>query len=278
VLQELSGAQVISLIETVSDRGDHTINARYPLLHHGSTVNFRTILHVLLSGIDGITFEKLRLRMPDQWGINVNKTVKRLVADGVVVVTEGARVRVADAVPKAFYRVVKIIAEHLGRTDVRFRAKPVNARKRVAAHVRAPDNAPHLFGPDSRLRNMMALAKHGPLHYSDLRRVVGGDQIRLDGRDNAPFGRGSVTRSFDTPEGPAVMLDSAFPLARELKLLLLRLEESFSLPALVRRHEAPKTPRNVLWNGDRTALFGSAIPTGILLSIGALGWTFEAIC
>jgi len=43
--------------------------------------------------------------------------------------------------------------------------------------------------------------------------------------------------------------------------------------------QAPEPPPLVAsWFGYRHALFGGEIPTTILLTIGVLGWTFEALC
>jgi hypothetical protein len=52
----------------------------------------------------------------------------------------------------------------------------------------------------------------------------------------------------------------------------------YPLPPLVRVYEMPNRPKLKRWTGDRSALFGGPIATGILASIGVLGWTFERLC
>ena len=102
--------------------------------------------------------------------------------------------------------------------------------------------------------------------------------IHLEGSDNAPYGRGDVVRSWKTPDGWALALDEAHPLHPPLRRLLIRLAEVFPLPPHVPKYERPEPPPPQAWNGDRLALFGSSLPTSILISLGGRGWTFEAVC
>lgn len=95
---------------------------------------------------------------------------------------------------------------------------------------------------------------------------------------NAPFGRGAVVRTWQTPNGAAAALDCSHPLAKPLRRLLLGIENSYPLSPLVRRYSRPKPPPPKPWRGDVHALFGDSIPTSILATIGAQGWTFEALC
>lgn len=278
VLRDLSGKPVNQRkYNELSDPAVHSIDPRYPLMHHGSTVNFRTILYAALAGPAGIPIEKLRLLMPDQWPNGVSGAADRLANDGVLI-SDGSTIRLSAALPPAFKSLVTEIGRNLAVSDMRFSERRAAVTKRVAAHVRATDNAPRIFGPDSRLRNLMTLAKYGPLHLDDLRRVVGGDQIQLECADNAAFGRAGVAVVWDTDIGPAAAINPAFPLNAQLTVLLRKLEERYPLSPLVRRHPAPLPPAVHSWNGDKLSLFGSPIPTAILLSIGANGWTFEAIC
>jgi len=46
----------------------------------------------------------------------------------------------------------------------------------------------------------------------------------------------------------------------------------------VRAHDPPNPPSLKGWSGDRSALFGGPVATSILVCIGVLGWTFEALC
>lgn len=164
-------------------------------------------------------------------------------------------------------------------TDHRFPAfrNEVAPTPRAAAFTYASDGAPRIFGTDARLRNLMALAKYGPLHTLELRRIVGSDSARSEDRDNAPYGRAGVVRTWGTGRARAAMLDPTFPVYRPLRALLLALEKRYPLGTYVPRHRAPLPPRKP-WRGDKTALFGSPIPTAILTSLGVRGWTFEALC
>ncbi len=74
------------------------------------------------------------------------------------------------------------------------------------------------------------------------------------------------------------MLDAAYPLYLPLRRLLVRLSEVYPLTPHVPAYGRPKKPPKKAWEGDRHVLFGSPIPTTILLSLGVYGWTFEALC
>ena len=58
---------------------------------------------------------------------------------------------------------------------------------------------------------------------------------------------------------------------------LHRHERAFPLPPFRRVYDEVTVP-HAEWDGDWNELFGGFIPTTILLTIGALGWTFEALC
>ena len=88
---------------------------------------------------------------------------------------------------------------------------------------------------------------------------------------------GGQVRVWETPEGTAVELDGAYPLALPLRRLLVRLAEVYPLPH-VPRIKRPDPPPPLAWAGDRLALFGSAYPTKILMRLAGRGWTFEAVC
>jgi len=113
--------------------------------------------------------------------------------------------------------------------------------------------------------------------YADLRKVTGAFHLHDEGRDDAPFGRGGQVRVWETPEGTAVELDGAYPLALPVRRLLVRLAEVYPLPH-VPRIKRPDPPPPLAWAGDRLALFGSAYPTKILMRLAGRGWTFEAVC
>ena len=124
----------------------------------------------------------------------------------------------------------------------------------------------------------MTLAVNGPLYAADLAILVGSPYTRPEDKNFAPFGRGGVVTIWETTVGPAVMLDPNHPVAPEFRRLLIALERLY---AVIRRQpnmEIPPTPSFGPWNGDKGALFGFPIPTGILYTVGVLGWTFEALC
>lgn len=121
----------------------------------------------------------------------------------------------------------------------------------------------------------MALAVHGSMLYDELRRLTGVTSLRLEDETYAPFGRGSVVRVWETPRGVAMDLDPSHPLAGPLRRLLVALARTYRLPP-VSPEIRPEPPEPQPWDGDRLALFGSAIPTKILISLAGRGWTFEA--
>lgn len=124
----------------------------------------------------------------------------------------------------------------------------------------------------------MALAIHGPMLLTELRTIIGTPHSRKETGKFAQFGRGGITRMWETQNGPAVMLDPDYPLHVPLRDLLIKMHEKFPLPVFVPRFQSPEAPPSQKWHGDRHALFGSIIPTTILTSIGVHGWTFEALC
>jgi hypothetical protein len=143
-------------------------------------------------------------------------------------------------VPASFRTLVLAIAEHiperrLDRVDV--------SGPRAFAFIQADDGAPRLFGTDARLRNLMALAVHGPMLYRDLRKLTGAYHLREhDSRNDAPFGRGAVVRTWETPDGTAVALDPDYPCALPLCRLLVRLAEIYPLPAHDPAYGKPDLP------------------------------------
>ena len=86
-----------------------------------------------------------------------------------------------------------------------------------------------------------------------------------------------MVRVWETNDGTAVGLDEAHPLALPLKRLLLKLAGTYPPGPHFPRADVSKAPRQ-RWRGDKLAFFGDQIPTNVLFSIGAYGWTFEALC
>ena len=139
------------------------------------------------------------------------------------------------------------------------------------------DGTPLLFGRAIRLRNLLALAKYGPMYTRDLVKITGSRKTH-ETAANAPFGRGGVVRTWKAESGYALDLDPAHPVARPLRLLLIAIEKQFPVHCYKLSLLPPVPPPLQPWQGDRLALFGSPIPTHILFTIGALGWTFEGLC
>jgi hypothetical protein len=201
----------------------------------------------------------------------IDGALDALVTGGVIDEGEDG-IRFSSDVPARYIALIEKIGTHIG-LDV-----PDDAGSRAWAYKNAPDGAPRLFGTDVRMRNLMALAVHGPLHYRTLALVTGQSHVKI-GRDNAPVGRSDVVRIWNDDKGTAMALDPEHPLALPLRRLLLALEKQYPVRRMERPEPAPVMPEpRGYWRGDRLALFGSAIPTKILLTLGNRGWTYEAIC
>jgi hypothetical protein len=241
-------------------------------LGHVYALPFRVALTVLQADT-AIDLETLRRRLPDVWPGSVSEAVDRMRREGVL--DDGNIVQLDPRVP-ASYRTLVLRLAALS-TDRAFSPRKASG-KRAHTHARALDGAARLFGPDARMRNLIALAVYGPMHYADLRRVTGAYHLHVEGEGDAPFGRGGVVRSWETEHGLAVALDESYPLARPLLQLLVRLANAYPPNPHVPAYARPDVPPPQAWHGERLALFGSAIPTKILLTLGNRGWTFEAIC
>lgn len=249
----------------------NSVHPESPLGHvgrHAFRVLYRVALHA-----GSVSVERLRKEMTETWGDSIHKNVARLVRDGILVERDGV-VEFAPEVPPAFVRAVLIIGETLGMsTEV-----PEEVASQPTAFCRAADGMPLLFGTNRRARNLMAIAKYGPMYWRDVRPLVAGAQNTLENRSVAPFGRGDIVRVWDTEYGPAVMIDPDYPLARPLSALLLRMEQFWPVRAYKPNKPAPEPPPRREWIGDRFAVLGGPIKTQILATIGVLGWTFEALC
>jgi hypothetical protein len=269
VLAEMTGVHV--------DDQQHDGNPNFDRvspLGHRRPLAFRIMLVLYQAGA-GVDAETMRRRLPDVWPDSVTKALYRLVRDRVLEEGVGRTFSLSPWLPQSFNALVLRLAELSDHPRLKLGRESAT---RQAAYLQASDGAPRLFGTDIRLRNLMALALYGPMHTLDLRKIVGGDTMIEEGRDNAPVGRGSVVQTWETSNGRALALDAAHPLALPLKRLLLRLAEIYPLPPHVPAYDRPEPPPAQAWDGDRLALFGSAIPTKILLTLGNRGWTFEAIC
>ena len=260
------------LVGVVAGEPSGTINPKTPLAHKVATA-FPVLLTVLRSE-EPLDEETIRRRIPYFWPSSVTRNLDSFVRDGVFVGGEGRRFRPA-ALPKSLKPFVLRLADLID--DPRLAPSEASGARTESFEQNA-DGAPRLFGTDVRLRNLMALAVHDPMLHSDLRRITGTWHLRLESRDAAPFGRGSVVRVWDTSDGEAVMLDTAYPLYLPLQRLLVKLAEIYPLPAHVPEFGRPDPPPPQAWNGDRLALFGSPLPTAVLMSLCDRGWTFEAIC
>lgn len=218
---------------------------------------------------------ELRLRVPDLGYDSVQKAIRRLRARDVL--AESDKIRFTKGIPDEFLAFVRKLGDHLAIQDARFRLN-VAGVDRVPAYNSASDGAPRLFGTDVRLRHLMALAKYGPMYLSDLNRLIGTHYIKPEGRDQAPFGRANLVRVWVIEDGTGVALDAGFPAHDALREFLLAMERAYPIPEFKPRMQCPKFPPPQAWHGDKLALFGSPIPTSVLLSLAGMGWTFEALC
>jgi len=249
----------------------HQIDAAHPLGHESP---YALRILNLVTYLDEPTVETIARRLPDVWPHNLKIKVQNLVRDGVLAIDPEGRVSLAPGVPPAFAILVERIATALGQREPPAAA----AGPRPVAFNRANDGAPLLFGTDARLRNLMALANYGPPDYRDLRRITGAGHVKVESADQAPFGRAAQARVWKGLEFEAVMLDPDYPVYEPLRRLLLKMEEAWPLPPFERKHPVPEPPPRRPWNGDRHVIFGSEIPTAILMTVGTLGWAFEALC
>jgi len=272
VLAELGGIPIPPLVAKTGARP----TIIYPLatIHN---ISFRILLHLIVAD-EPLDVHVLQRRLPDVGPETVSRVLKRLVRDRVLVRERGERVALAGSLPPSLPAFVLTTAEYLAKDDPRMVVRPDLDRGRPAAFLSANDGAPRLFGTDVRLRNLMALAVHGPMMYRDLRKINGGYTMKSEGRDDAPFGRGAFVREWETEDGRALALDDAHPLVLPLRRLLVRLAETYPIAPHVPAYGRPDPPPAEAWRGDRLALFGSALPTAVLLSMAGRGWTFEKIC
>lgn len=269
-LQRLSGVEGRDATAPCPD-APNSVHPESPLGHMGRHA-FR-ILHRVALHAGPVKIERLRKEMAETWGDSIRDNLVRLARDGVLLERDGV-VEFAPEVPAAFVRAVLAIGEKLGMpSDV-----PEEVESQPAAFCRASDGMPLLFGTNRRARNLMAIAKYGPMYWRDVRPLVAGAQNKLEDRSVAPFGRGDVVRVWDTEYGPAVMIDPDYPLAESLVRLLLKMEQFWPVGAYKPSKPAPEPPPRREWRGDRFAVLGGPIKTQILATLGVLGWTFEALC
>ena len=218
--------------------------------------------------------ERNRSSYPDA----IKETIAVLVADGLVE-RRSRKFEIASNVPPQFLRFVEKTWRSQESSSHHFSNPTDKLEQRTWAFRKGSDGAPLLFGTDLRLRNLMALAKHGPIRSLELRRLSGAPMARSERRDDAPLGRGGLAKQYGTGRDRVWMLDPAYPLHKELRRLLLKIEHSYALPRYVqeKRTQKPLVP-TATWSGDRRRLFGATVATAILTSIGVTGWTYEALC
>ena len=275
VLAALSGNSRGITSISPAPKSEHSIDTLRPLGHQ-SPLAFRVL--VLLVRANGpLSSDALRRRMPDAAVAALKRTLNELERDGVLIQND-LEAAIAPTVPESYCFLVRCLAELLAPRDPRLAETGVIVGARPISFSRAEDGAPLLFGSDVRLRNLMALAKHGPMYVSELMRLTGVQTPVLESRDHAPFGRGSIVRTWRGPHGPAADLNPAHPIFLSLRRFLWKMETYFPLPPHFPNYDAPIGPQPKAWRGDKYALFGGEITTSILLSVGVLGWTYEGLC
>lgn len=212
-------------------------------------------------------------RIPDVLNAAVIRGLAKLVKDGVLFKHDDGTYKIADGVPRSFRTFIIKTAEWLAPEDPRIMHPSTEKGRRPKGLGAAQDGAPDIFGSDVRLRNLMMLAKYGPMLVVEMPRVSSRHYLPREDTLHAPFGRGGVVRLWETSGSLAAMLDPDYPLAEELRRLLLRMEQVYPLAPFISAW-APLTPLpRRPWHGDKNQLFGKAIRTNTLLSIGVLGWT-----
>ena len=240
VLSELIGSPVVAP-DANGEAG--FVHEKTPLGHRYETP-FRIMLALAQAGcpLDLVTLQR---RIPDRWPSGIEFHVEELMKDGVVVGGEG-RYALSDRLPRTFSKLLLRLAELID--DPRLKPR-LEEGPRTWAYGQAADAAPRLFGTDIRLRNLMALAVHGPMMRDDLRRTVGVAHGQREGADYAPFGRGDLVRSWKCPNGMALALDEAHPLQPPLRRLLVWLAEIYPLPPHVPKYGRPEPPPPQAWKG-----------------------------
>lgn len=236
-------------------------------------VPFRVLLAVAQAP-GPIQAGNLRKRLPDVAPISTRRAIERLVKRGALVEDDDGTLQFPTVVGGSFRRLLLRLAEISGDPLLQPR-EVVGAR--TWAFRPDDDGLPMLFATDLATRNLIALAHYGPMYVRDLRRLTGAVAVE-ESDETAPHTRSNVVRIWEAELGPAVMLDPAFPGSLPLELLLLRLAEAYPPPPEVRLGGHPDLPEPQEWVGDIYRLFGSPIRTKTLLTIGAYGWTFEALC
>ena len=244
-------------------------------LGHRSPHAFR-VLAFLTKQSQPVTWLQLRATLDFTNWTALRNALNDLARDRVIVV-DREKIALSPLVPPSFKHLIVRIASVLAESDGRYADLGVFKESRPPGMSASIDQAPMLFKTDARLRNLMALAREGPLHITDLQKITGLNHGGRESRDDAPFGRAAVVRMWDTDAGPAAMLDPDFPLAGDLRRLLLRLLEKYPLPPLSVRRKAPAIPNRHKWVGDYHVILGGENATSILTTIGALGWTFTAL-
>jgi hypothetical protein len=196
VLSDLCGRDGLS--PTVSPRSaEFRLDIKCPL-GHTSPYEFRILW--LLTHYGAISQDELLRVLPDLIPETLVNRVGNLIAAGVLR-CERSTLRFADAVPNSYLALVSEIGAYLLDRSGGLLVRP-EYPARVAGYQNASDGAPRLFGTDARLRNLMALAKHGPLYAGDLRRASGIHSSPIEDELSAPFGRGDLVDYKARPEGP----------------------------------------------------------------------------
>lgn len=280
-------AEICELIQSETDatRGDvppvkldspHQISPEQPL---GVRGNYGIRILMTLMKFGPITIDEIHQRNRDLWKAGLCNQIAAFLKSALLTKRENV-ISIALDVPPAYLGFVGKVWAALEGTDHGYPAfSDAALTPRAWAYKNAADGAPRMFGTDARLRNLMALAKYGPLHLLELRRIVGLNSTHRDDQDNAPLMRSGMALTWGTTPDHAAMLDPRFPLHAPLMRFLLAMEKAYPLPPYMPARPAPPLPKiSGNWKGDRHWVFGGPVPTAILTSIGVHGWTFEALC
>ena len=151
-------------------------------------VSFRILLQLIVAE-EPLDIATLRRRLPDYFQNSIVNTTTRLLRDRVLGRDRRGCISLSETLPPSLPALVLAIADYLAVEDPRLADRPTVKGVRPAAFLGCDDGAPRLFGSDLRLRNLMALAVHGPMLHVELGRIVGNPKTLGEDEGNAPFGR-----------------------------------------------------------------------------------------
>ncbi len=160
LLGVLNGGPGLAPRLTPPPAAEHAVDPTRPLGHR-CELAFRLLL-LLVRASNTLSRGQLRRRIPDAHMQTLKQAIERLVRAQVVKADHEA-ISIAPGVPVLFCELALTLGKILASRDPRIDASAPLARATTRSFRQNEDGAPLLFGTDVRLRNLLALAKHGPL-------------------------------------------------------------------------------------------------------------------